>query len=262
MHSLAERRAGPKVQRKRRGMEAQEAGGSDDYNGPVFKPVVMQLEGGVDEQHGKVYGGGPFEAGWRLQVTDEIYARMSKFGGIVEVNIQNEARIYAKLFILEYNLLWAGLFFVGGLAFVGLPTGTDVATPMDFEIDPGAYANPDQMFVQYFVEHFRPQLALIAYDFPRRVTDDARVELADLRQFAAKQFTPSGLPEWSAKVGNQVLPLFFVFCHTIPPPNVNMSTRRSAHHTLVRRHPTVRAGSVLRRGGGGGFSLDSGGFTQ
>ena len=203
LRALAQRQPGGHVQRKGRGMKAQASDSSAD-DGLVFKPTVLHIEGGIDERHGKVYGGEMFEAGWRLQITDEIYARMSKYGGVLEVNMQNEARIYARLFMFEYNLLWAGLFFVGGLSFLGLPTGTDTVTPSAFEVDPLAFANPDQMFVQYFVDHFRPQVSLIAYEFPSRVTEPALMEVADLWHFAKKSFTPSGLPEWAGRVGTQL----------------------------------------------------------
>ena len=89
----------------------------------MFKPAVFAIEGGLDQQHGRNYGSDDYHAGWRLQVTHQVYARLSKYGGILEVNVQNEARIYAKLFGVEYDLLWAAFFFVGGFSFLGVPTG-------------------------------------------------------------------------------------------------------------------------------------------
>ena len=133
-----------------------------------------------------------------------MYSRISKYGGIFELNIQNEARIYAKLFFFEYNLLWAGLFFIGGLSFVGVPTGTDLATPMNFNVDQDLFNNQDQMFTQYFVTQFRPQLGLIALDFGARMTDPHRLERALLAQFRTKQMAPSGLPGWAEGVDQQL----------------------------------------------------------
>ena len=71
MRTLRARHAEHKAQARQRAMEAQEvsAGGSD----VEFKPAVIHIEGGIDERHGKTYGGKFFEAGWSIQVTDEVW---------------------------------------------------------------------------------------------------------------------------------------------------------------------------------------------